>query len=131
MSLNLPARRMRMRIDPAYSIVNIVLLLIFFFLLAGQETRITSELQLAQTTALPAGQLPPPVLEIISDTEWRLDGQTLRPELLAAALPEGDAPLHLLIDRGAPSAQLLSILRRPELADRQIRLVTVRGAAAP
>ena len=129
MSLNLPARRMKMRIDPAYSIVNIVLLLIFFFLLAGQKTPFTSDLRLAETTQLPAGNMPSPVLEILSEDQWRLDGQPLRPELLATALPDEEVPIHLVIDREARSALLLAILRRPELADRPIRLVTQHGGA--
>lgn len=127
MSLRLPQRTGRMRIDPAYAIVNIVLLLIFFFLVSGREQEIDSQLQLAETTELPAGNAPPPTLEIISANNWILNGQPVRPELLAAALPADDQPIHLLIDRSANSGLLLQVLNRPELADRPIRLVTRRA----
>lgn len=127
MSLRLPQRTGRMRIDPAYAIVNIVLLLIFFFLVSGREQEIDSQLQLAETTELPAGNAPPPTLEIISTNNWILNGQPVRPELLAAALPADDQPIHLLIDRSANSGLLLQVLNRPELADRPIRLVTRRA----
>ena len=131
MSLRLPVRPRRMHIDPAYAIVNLVLLLIFFFMVSGQETRLTTQVELAETQALPPGKLPPPLLEIISDNDWRLDGQPIRPELLAAALPASDIPVHLLIDRSAPAELLLAILRRPELTDRQIRFVTRRMGVKP
>lgn len=129
MSLGLPSRRARLRMDPALAIVNVVLLLIFFFLVSGQEARIFGDLELPSSRALPAGQLPSPVLEVLPSGQWRLDGLAVQPELLAAALPPGDAPLHVVIDRQAPSGRLIELLSLPELADRPLRLVTEREAA--
>ncbi|SEN95574.1 biopolymer transport protein ExbD [Paracoccus alcaliphilus] len=124
MSLNLPRREPHMRLDPALAIVNIVLLLIFFFLAAGQDSPPPRDLQLAETSELPAGALPAPVLELRGTDQWLLDGDPILPDLLAAALAGQDGPLHVVIDRQAPSSLLLELLRRPEVEGHDIRLVT-------
>ena len=131
MSLNLPRREARMRLDPALAIVNIVLLLIFFFLAAGQNDPAPTSLQLARTSTLPAGALPSPVLELRGADEWLLDGEPVLPQLLAAALAGRDGPLHVMIDRQAPSSVLLELLRRPEVEGHDIRLVTRHIGDAP
>lgn len=131
MSLNLPRRPLPARLDPALAIVNIVLLLIFFFLSAGQSTRPIGDLQLARTQQLPPGTLPSPVLELRGAERWLLDGQPILPELLAAALAPHDGPLHVMIDRQAPASLLLELLRRPELEGHDIRLVTQPDRPAP
>src|SRR5690606_24447675 len=94
MSLRLPRRRVPARLDPALAIVNIVLLLIFFFLGAGQSTQPPGDLQLAQTQLLPPGTLPSPVLELHGAERWLLDGQPILPDLLPAALAVHDGALH-------------------------------------
>ncbi|WP_405402636.1 ExbD/TolR family protein [Paracoccus sp. Ld10] len=127
MSLNLPVRTARVRIDPALAIVNVVLLLIFFFLVSGREQRALGDLELSQTSQLPNAALPSPVLELHPSGDWLLDGQPVQPDLLAAALPDGEAPVHVMIDRDAPAHQLMDLLRRPELAARPLRLVTLRA----
>ena len=126
MILGLTPRRATLRMDPALAIVNVVLLLIFFFLVSGQEGRVFAELDLPDSRSLPAGQLPSPVLEVLPSGQWRLDGVMVQPALLAAALPPGDAPLHVVMDREAPSARLFELLSRPELSERPLRLVTER-----
>lgn len=128
MSLKLPPRPARPPADPALTVVNLVLLLIFFFLLTGQDNGAVAELDLARTSDIPAGQFPPPVLEVLGPDDYRLDGQPVTPDLLATALPGDDRPVHLMIARDAPSGLLLSVFRRPELSDRPVRLVTQRQA---
>lgn len=130
MSLHLPSRRdRRVQVDSALSIVNIVLLLIFYFLLTGQAPRVETPLQLARTAALSAEELPSPVLEIRGPQDWLLDGAAIGPEMLPAALASSPGPVHLLIDRAAPSSLLMAVLRRPELADHDLRLVTLKESA--
>ncbi|MDO5622833.1 MAG: biopolymer transporter ExbD [Paracoccus sp. (in: a-proteobacteria)] len=129
MSLNLPPRPARPRAEAALAIINIVLLLVFFFLLSGQNRPVPAGIILPETVALPAGTLPPLTLELHGGGEWRIEGQAIAPELLGAALPPGDAPVHLATDRDLPAGELMQALRSPELAGRQIRLVTQRGQA--
>ena len=130
MSLHLPSRReRRVHVDSSLSIVNIVLLLIFYFLLAGQAPRVETPLELARSTTLSAEDLPSPVLEIRGPQDWLLDGAAIRPEMLPAALASAPGPVHLLMDRAAPSSLLMQVLRRPELADQDIRLVTQKDVA--
>lgn len=131
MSLSLPRRPALARLDPALAIVNIVLLLIFFFLGAGQPARPPGELQLAQTRLLPAAVLPSPVLELHGAERWLLDDQPILPELLPAALALHDGPLHVMIDGQAPASLLLDLLRHPGLEGRDLRLVTRPDGPAP
>lgn len=128
MSLRLPARHPdRLRIDTSLAIVNIVLLLIFFFLVAGQETRIPRDLRLAQTSRIAPAALPSPILEIRSDEDWLLDGKPVSPELLPAALAGSGEVVHLMIDRDAKANLLIAALGHPELVRREVRLVTLRA----
>ena len=131
MALSLPRRRPLPRIDPALAVVNIVLLLIFFFLSAGQPDSAATGVELAHSRHLPPDNLPAPVLELRGPEQWFLDGQPVRPELLGAALGDGDQPLHVMIDRHAPSGLLLDLLRSPGIEGNDIRLVTRPDGPAP
>ncbi|MEM8852031.1 MAG: hypothetical protein AAGE03_18585 [Pseudomonadota bacterium] len=115
-------------LDVSLAIVNIVLLLIFFFLATGRLLNPAAPgLELSETRDLPLDVLPSPILVIGQDDNWELDGAPLAPDLLAAAIQTLDAPatLHILIDRGAPADALLALTARPELADVTLRLVTL------
>lgn len=124
MSLNLPRRQGRHQTNAALAIINIILLLVFFFLISGQNRPAPITVLLPETTGLSGAALPAFALELHKGGEWRMDGQTIPPELLAAALPPGDAPIHLIVDQNLAAGQLMTALRSPELSDRQIRLVT-------
>ncbi len=131
MSLQLPARNSeRLRIDTSLAIVNIVLLLIFFFLVAGQDARPPHDISLAKTSQLAPSNLPSPLLQIRSEEDWLLDGQPILPDLLAAALSESDEVLHLVIDKEADANLLIKVLDHPELVNRDVRLVTLREGSA-
>lgn len=130
MSLRLAPPRPRARMDVSLAIVNLVLLLIFFFLISGRMDAPTGHrVDVAHTHDLPLDQLPSPVLVVAQDGDWQLDGVPVSPELLALALEAlaPDLPVHLVIDRSAPAENLAALLGRPELARRMVRLVTVRG----
>lgn len=132
MSVQLPQPRARVRLDVSLAIVNIVLLLIFFFLATGRLLNPDSaDIDVAETTELPLDQLPSPILVIGPTGEWSLDGTPLAPELLGAALQTLPQPvtLHLLINRSEPANTLLAILNRPELRDVSLRLVTLHRRA--
>lgn len=133
MALNLPPRRSeRTHIDTSLSIVNIVLLLLFFFMIVGQTAQPAPELALSTTQDLPLEQLPEPILVIEANGDWLLDGELVSPELLPAAMAGGSGQvLHLMIDRDAPAQLLLTALNNPVLAEYELRLVTLNDRATP
>lgn len=131
MSLDLPKRRKLIGIDISLAIVNIVLLLIFFFVVSGQEFAQSRELDLSETTSLPLDRLPKPILIIDRKGDWSLDGVAIAPDLLPIALQDqtAEGDLFLMIDRGAPASQLIAILNRDELKPYRLRLVTLHQGA--
>lgn len=127
MALKLPPMRKRRAAgDISLAIVNIVFLLIFFFMLIGQEAVTQGSLRLPQTGQLDGAQIPSNVLVVQSDGEWLLGGAPILPELLGAALGPAGGTVYLMLDRDAPAELLLQTLARPELADYDLRLVSLR-----
>lgn len=134
----LPPMRPRVAPDVSLAIVNIVLLLILFFLATGaMVNRATGPVTISATRELPIAQLPRPVLSL-RGTELALDGTPVTaadlPARLAEALAERPASarrLHLVIDRDAPALELLGLLDQPGLAGLEVMLVTVHERSAP
>lgn len=127
----LPKRKHSAGMDVSLAIVNIVLLLIFFFLATGQLLNPpTQGVEISETTELPLDQLPAPILIVRDDGNWELDNSAVNPDILGAAIGELEAPftLHILIGRDAPATSLIDILNRPELENVEIKLVTLRRA---
>jgi len=128
MTRPLPRSRPARPLDVSLAIVNIVLLLIFFFLVTGRLLNPASaDVDLSETSELPLDQLPSPILVVTATGEWQLDGASIVPTLLPVALDALPQPvvLHLMINRAAPSTLLINLLNRPELNDVEIRLVTL------
>lgn len=121
----LPQPRERDPINSSLAIVNIVLLLVFFFLATGsisgsQQVTVT----LPDTTELPLDLLPKPLLEITAEGEMRLDGEPVALGGLSEAL--GDNPsLHIMADREGNAGTLLDILAGEALLAVEVRLVTI------
>ena len=125
----LPPPPPRSRADVSLAIINIVLLLIFFFLATGQLLNSRDQrVDLAETARLPIEALPDPTLIVADDGTLTLNGEPVAPELLGTALAN-EPVLHVLIARSAPASRLIEVVSRPELADKEIRLVTVHNAA--
>lgn len=133
MSMNLPARRRLRGIDVSLAIVNIVLLLIFFFVAAGQDSLDTAGIDLATTADLPFDRLPKPIVSVDPQGNWRLDGAEITAETLPVALSDRaeGSDLFLIVDRAAPASQLIALLNLPELRPYRLRLVTLRQSALP
>ncbi|MFQ6551445.1 ExbD/TolR family protein [Aestuariibius insulae] len=133
MKVLLPPPPSRIGLDVSLAIVNIVLLLIFFFLATGQLLNpVDSEVDLAETRELPLDQLPSPILIVTERGNWELDGRVIDQDLLGVAI--GDLPepktLHILMDGAAPASDLLELSARPELQEVALRLVTLHRRAA-
>lgn len=128
----LPPRRPPLRPDVSLAIVNIVLLLILFFLASGALINASApmDVEMAETSDLDIAHLPRPVLAITANGGLELDGAPVLPDDLAQALAAAQT-LHLVIDREAPATQVLDLLGRPGLERLDVRLVTVHRRAVP
>lgn len=121
----LPPDTNRLKVDNSFFIVNIVLLLILFFLATGQLLNSPSfGVDLSETEELPIETLPAPLLIVEEDGGLLLDGEPIQATALQTAL-EGQSKVHLLIARQAPATDLLALISRPELSQIEIRLVTI------
>ena len=119
-----PARQGN-KVDSGLAIVNIVLLLIFFFLTTGSLSNSTTvTVSLPETTELPLDLLPKPLLTVSVEGELTLDGVPIERGSLAEALVD-DPMLHVLADREANAGELLDLIAAEELIAVQVRLVTV------
>lgn len=115
----------RVQIDSSLTIVNIVLLLIFFFLATGSMLASRGvEVALPDTTELPLDMLPTPLLTIADDGSLNLNGEPIETGTLADATLD-DPILHILVDRDQSALHMLSVLAAEELVAQEIRLVTV------
>lgn len=107
-------------------IVNIVLLLILFFLATGRLLNSTSYgVDLSQTQDLPVETLPKPLLIVDENGGLVLNGEPIAAELLGPALEE-EPTVHLLIAGDTPAIDLIDLLAQPGLDTTEVRLVTVR-----
>lgn len=123
---------MRTRMDSSLAVVNLVLLLLFFFMVAGLQPGLAPGVAPPATRDLALAGLPSPVLVVAGPEDWLLDGQPVAPALLPAALPPGDGRvLHLVLAGDAPAELLTGVIANPALASYRLRLVTVRDQAAP
>lgn len=116
--------------DFSLAIVNIVLLLVFFFVITGSlvqqgETRV----DLARTSELPLERLPRPLLLIDAEGQMALDGVTLTENDIVAFLTPLPPNLYLLADARLPAETLLRLTVRPDLAGVSLRLVTLHDSA--
>jgi biopolymer transport protein ExbD len=126
----LPPARRPPPADFALAIVNLVLLLVFFFMLTGSlVSREEVEVDLARTQDLPLDRLPRPLLLIDRAGNMALEGVAVPAEGLAGAL-EGAAVVNVLADAALPADRLFALVARPDLAGVAVRLVTLHERRA-
>ena len=113
--------------DFSLAIVNIVLLLVFFFLITGSMVQTgEADIDLARTSDLPLERLPRPLLLIDEEGNEALDGERLKAGELETVLAENPPQtLYVLADRDLPADRLLGLLQRPGLAGVGLQLVTL------
>ena len=123
----LPPVSRKTKLDTSLAIVNIVLLLIFFFLATGSIMNSPDYgVDLSETSELPIDMLPQPILIVAEDGSLSLNGEPIASEDLSFALID-DPVLHLMMARDAPAGDLLTILGREDLFATEIRLVTLHA----
>lgn len=124
----LPQGKKGAEIDLSLAIVNIVLLLILFFLIAGQMVAIQDfKVDPSRTRELAVEILPSPVLTHIEAGQWELDGAPIALADLAEALADAEV-VHILADQDAVARDIVEFTLQPSLSHLELRLVTVRSA---
>lgn len=124
-----PARRFR----PEFSLamVNVVLLLLLYFLVAGDPAEQTERAILPPTTRdLPLEGLPRPLLSLLPEGALALDGVAISRPALLARVAAGEMPrLHILTARDHPARDLLALTGDLAAAGAEATLITLRTRA--
>ena len=133
--------RRRERLEFALPTINIIFLLMLYFLVAGTIVQ-KDELGVAppETSKVATDRLPRPLLSISDSGGMTLDGVPVQPAELPAAAQVATGPdaeahqLNVLAPAGMPADAFLKILSGLAAADVAVRVVTVekpRDAAGP
>jgi len=122
-----PARR---KAEPTVALINVVFLMLVFFLVAGQiSAPFERDLRLVDAETRPAAA-PDDALAVLADgrTLWR-GAETAPEDFAAAQLGATGGELRLMPDRALPAGLLLEIAARLRAAGAtEVRIVTLRGA---
>jgi len=127
----LAAAPTRRRQEPMIALINIVFLMLVFFLVAATVARpLDGQLELAETDRI-EGRAPPDAAVIRADGKMIYRGAEITSEAyLAARLSEqsGTVALRLVPDRNLPATRLVSIAAELRHAGaEEIWIVTERG----
>ena len=127
----LPPPRRKLKGDASFATVNIVLLLVFFFMITGtlvetEEMAVT----LAKTEELPIDQLPRPLLLLGEGDVFILDGISVSRSGLEQVLADNQLlqakpVLYILAESDMPANDLMAVVQSPEMAGFTIKLVTL------
>jgi biopolymer transport protein ExbD len=118
--------RQRRQAEPTIALINIVFLMLVFFLVAGQVARpVDRDVDLVDT-ALAAARVPDDALVLRADGTTLWQGDAVTPEGFAVAQPNG--PLRVLPDRNVPARDLIALAGALRAATgREVRLITARS----
>lgn len=137
MRLNSRLAPMEKRPPPDFGLaqVNIVLLLVLFFLVVGTIVE-TDELavDLSVTEDLPLERLPRPLLLIDPEGNWALDGTRMsRADVLLALSDQPDdiTMVHILAPKTMPADALVAVLQQLEQTPLGATLVTLKTGQVP
>lgn len=131
---HIPVRPKRTRPDFSLTIINVVFLLLLFYLATGsliKQNELMADIPF--TRDMPLERLPRPLLLAAADGTLFLDGREIALDAVrqTAAAAVGDRPyLNVLAERTLPAENLLAILAEVQAAGVSARLVTVREPPA-
>jgi biopolymer transport protein ExbD len=133
-----PPPQLRWRGDFILPMINIVFLLLLFFLTAGSlANRNEAQSAIPITATLPLERLPRPLLLVQSDGSLELDGRPVtRDDVVrsvrngAAGTGEAAMPVSVLADPDMPATTLLTLVDALRAEGVGIRLVTLRRGAS-
>ncbi|APZ51704.1 ExbD/TolR family protein [Salipiger abyssi] len=125
------ARRPKTEREPTIALINIVFLMLIFFLVAGTLAQpLDPELKLVSTADLEGSPPPPDALVVHPDGALSLRGEVQdSPETYLAALdPEARALVRLVPDRDLPAADLVEVARALRAGGAEkVMIVSERG----
>ncbi len=125
--LLLPKEEKKAQMDFSLAIVNIVLLLILFFLATGQLMNTTPQgVELSTTSQLEIENLPSPSLVVERGGAMVLNGEDIEADDLTTALAQ-ETQLFVLIEGDAPAIDLLQVLAIPGMDRLEVKLVTLHS----
>ena len=120
------------QLDFSLPAINVILLLLFFFIVSGTVTaRNETEIAPPVTEDLPLDRLPRPLLLLAPDGSFWLDGSTIAPgDLLEAAasrraMAKRDVPINLLAAQDMNAAPFLDVMATLRAAGMPVRIVTL------
>ena len=130
----LTARKAAPTADFSLAIINVVFLLLFFFILTGSVVqRSEMEVRAPFTKNLPLERLPRPLIVISQNNELFLDGLLISEQNLNLKIsrsPDGAEPkfktLNILADGKLSAKSFLKIVDRLRKSGLPVRIVTVR-----
>jgi biopolymer transport protein ExbD len=127
----IPVRPKRTRPDFSLTIINIVFLLLLFYLATGsliKQNELMADIPF--TKDMPLERLPRPLLLATADGTLFLDGREIALDAVRPTAPAvvGDRPhLNVLAERTLPADRLLAILAEVQAGGVSARLVTLRA----
>lgn len=111
--------------DFSMAAVNIVLLLLLFFVLLGTNLGgQTPGVEPARTTGLPAGPLPEPLI-VMTKSGLVLDGSPGTAAEILGRLASSEGPVHVLASGDMAADRLLALTTALNGAGRPVRLLTL------
>jgi len=121
----------RRRPEFSLATVNIVLLLVLFFLVAGTIVdEDEAGLMLPETVDLPLDDLPRPLVLVRPDGGLGLDGVEMDlPEIIAALAAREAAAVYLLAPADLPALRVLQLVADLAPLGAEVGLVTLRNTA--
>jgi biopolymer transport protein ExbD len=130
----IPQPAERRRHDFTLTMINVVFLLLLFFLTTGSLTnREEAQANVPVTRNLPLERLPRPLLLIQADGSLLLDGQPVASKSSVEAAQRAieasgrnDTILSLLAPPDMPAAPLLSLAERLRASNIAVQIVTIR-----
>ena len=131
---SLPVRKSAPTADFSLAIINVVFLLLFFFILTGSVVqRSEMEIRAPFTRNLPLERLPRPLIVISQNGELFLDGQSITSDFLLSQIIESKEQeirkfdrLNILADGKYSAKKFLKTIDRLRKTGLPIRIVTVR-----
>lgn len=125
------SRRPKTEREPTIALINIVFLMLIFFLVAGTLAQpLDPELKLVSTADLEGNPPPPDALVVHPDGALSHRGEVrASPEAYLAALdPEARALVRLVPDRDLPAADLVEVARALRAGGAEkVMIVSERG----
>jgi biopolymer transport protein ExbD len=134
METGLQPRKKAPAADFSLAIINVVFLLLFFFILTGNIVqRVEMEVRPPNTSRLPLERLPRPLIVVSDQGTLLLDGVAIAEDALLEKIKKSRArkvnefkTLNILADSNFPAKAFLSLIEPLRRTGLPIRIVTVR-----